>query len=375
VPRDAAGLPAANGKIVFLSIGMSNCTQEFSTFVPLSNADPARSPAVLCVDGAQGGQTAAIIQDPTANFWTVVDQRLANHGASPQQVQVIWFKEADAGPTSGFPAYAQTLQSEFAAIMHVLVARFPNARVCYLASRIYAGYATSALNPEPYAYEQAFSCKWLIEQQINGSASLNFDPSQGPVQAPWCAWGTYNWANGLSPRSDGLVWACADFAADGTHPGASGRAKVAQALFDFLHADPIGAAWYLRAPLPHNYGVGKPSSIQTLPALGWSGTPSLASDDFAVLVAGGLPNTSGLVVYGTRGSDVPFFGATRWVAAPLVRLPLHTLDAQGRTSYPIPILPVLVGTTRFYQAILRDPQQPDGTGVIVSDGLRVVFSD
>jgi hypothetical protein len=375
VPRDAAGQPSPNGKIVFLSIGMSNCTQEFSTFVPLANADPARSPRVACVDGAQGGQTAAIIQDPTANFWTVVDQRLSNQGLSPQQVQVIWFKEADAGPTSGFPAYAQTLQTEFTAIMHVIVARYPNARICYLASRIYAGYATSALNPEPYAYEQGFSCKWLIEQQIAGQPALNFDPARGAVVAPWCAWGTYNWANGLLPRSDGLTWACADFVTDGTHPSASGRAKVAQALFDFLHADPIAGAWYLRAPAPHEYGEGKLSSIGTRPTLGWSGSPSLASDDFSVLVAGGLPNSNGLVFFGARAADLPFFGATRWVASPLSRLAVHALDGAGATSYAIHVQPSMVGTTRFYQALLRDAQQPDGTGVIVSDGLRVVFSD
>jgi len=288
---------------------------------------------------------------------------------------VIWFKEADAGPTSGFPAYAQTLRDEFTAIMHVLVARFPNARVCYLASRIYAGYATSALNPEPYSYEQGFSCKWLIGDQIGGLAALNCDPALGPVQAPWCAWGTYNWANGLVPRSDGLVWACADFVSDGTHPAPSGRTKVAQALLDFLHADPIAGSWYLRAPPPLAYGIGKPSSIGTLPALSWSGTPSLAAGDFVLLVGGGIPNASGLVFVGPQAAQLPFFGATRWVGAPLVRLPVQVLDGSGATSYPIPIQAQMVGTTRFYQAWLRDVLHPDGTGVIVSDGLRVRFSN
>src|SRR5262245_41908529 len=39
-PRDAAGNPSPAGRIVLLSIGMSNTTQEFSTFVPIANADP-----------------------------------------------------------------------------------------------------------------------------------------------------------------------------------------------------------------------------------------------------------------------------------------------------------------------------------------------
>jgi hypothetical protein len=375
VPRDAGGAPAADGKIVFLSIGMSNCSQEFSTFVPLANADSLRNPRVVCVDGAQGGQTASIIQNPAANFWTVVGQRLATAGCTPQQVQVIWFKEADAGPTSGFPAYAQTLRTEFTTIMNVIVSKFPNARVCYLASRIYAGYATSTLNPEPYSYEQGFACKWMIEDQINGLAALNFDPALGPVVAPWCAWGTYNWANGTTPRSDGLTWVCTDFVSDGTHPATSGRAKVAQALFDFVHADPIARSWYLAAPAPSAYGVGKTSSIATLPAMTWGGSPRLSTNDFSVIVHGGLPGSFGLCFFGTTANQAPFYLATRWVGGTLTRLPIHTLDASGSTTYAIPIGAPMVGTTRFYQAFMRDPLHPDGTGVIVSDGLCVRFSN
>ena len=56
--------------------------------------------------------------------------------------------------------------------------------------------------------------------------------------APWIAWGPYLWADGLRGRSDGLVWACADFMEDGVHPSASGRDKVAKMLLDFLHTDP-----------------------------------------------------------------------------------------------------------------------------------------
>ena len=42
VPRNAAGAPDPSGKIVFLSIGMSNCTQEFQRLLQLANADPLK---------------------------------------------------------------------------------------------------------------------------------------------------------------------------------------------------------------------------------------------------------------------------------------------------------------------------------------------
>ena len=376
VPRDAAGNPSATGKVVFLSIGMSNCTQEFSRFVQLANADPLKHPRVQPVDGAQGGQTASIIQNPNAAFWTVVDQRLAAANATPAQVQVIWFKEADASPSSGFPAYAQTLRAEFEACMQVIRDRFPNARIAYLASRIYAGYATTALNPEPYAYEQGFSCKWLIEDQIGGDPGLVFDPADGTVESPWLDWGTYNWADGLVPSADGLTWSCSDFQADGTHPSTSGREKVAQRLLEFVRSDPIAASWYRAAPAPHAYGVGKPTSLGTLPAVAWSGTPSLAAGDFVFRYSGGVPGASGFGFHGPLPAILPFLAgtATRWVASPLIRLPVQALDASGAGAFPIAIAPAMVGTTRFYQGYLRDPAHPDGTGAAVSDALRVVFA-
>jgi len=376
VPRDASGNPSPSGKIVFLSIGMSNCTQEFSRFMQLANADPLKHPAVQPVDGAQGGQTAAIIQDPSANFWTVVDQRLANAGATGAQVQAIWFKEADAGPTSGFPAYASTLKSEFETILGVIRTKFPNARVCYVASRIYAGYATSALNPEPYSYEQGFSCKWTIEDQIAGLPALNYDPALGPVNAPWVDWGTYNWANGLLPRADGLTWLCSDFVSDGTHPSPAGREKVAQALLAFVHSEPT-ASWYLSMPAPHAYGTGKLTSLGTLPVVGWTGAPSFAANDFAFTYTDAMPNKFGLGFQGGSPAMAPFISGTaiRWVGSPLQRLPIRQLDAAGGTSYSIPILPSMVGSTRFYMGWSRDPAHPDGTGLVATNGLRVVFSN
>jgi hypothetical protein len=200
----------------------------------------------VIVDGAQGGQTASIWANPSSAPWATVDQRLTAAGVGPKQVTVAWVKLADAGPTTGWPAYAQTLQAETATVLQNLKARYPNLQLAYLSSRIYAGYASTMLNPEPYAYEGGFSVKWLLEDQLNGSAALNFDPGQGDVRAPWTAWGPYLWADGLNARSDGLTWSCADLSADGTHPAPSGRNKVAQLLLSFVKSDPTATEWFLR---------------------------------------------------------------------------------------------------------------------------------
>ena len=47
VPRDALGNPSDAGKIVLISLGMSNTTQEFSAFKTLADADPNKSDLLI----------------------------------------------------------------------------------------------------------------------------------------------------------------------------------------------------------------------------------------------------------------------------------------------------------------------------------------
>src|SRR5437870_478618 len=70
-PLASNGQPDCNGRIVLLSIGMSNTTQEFSTFKPMADADPQKNPQVTIVDGAEGGQDAEAIKDPSAPYWSL----------------------------------------------------------------------------------------------------------------------------------------------------------------------------------------------------------------------------------------------------------------------------------------------------------------
>lgn len=246
LPRNpSGGVDMANGRIVLLSIGMSNATQEFSVFKGMADSLASKNPRLTIVDGAQGGQTAAIIANRNASFWTVIDQRLAAAGMTRMQVQAAWVKEADASPSSGFPRHAQVLDSEFVLIARNLKYFYPNIALSYWSSRTYGGYATTSLNPEPYAFESGFAVKWTITRQISGDTALAYG---GPSpRAPWLAWGPYLWADGLVPRSDGLTWTCDDFVStDRTHPSATGRRKVAQMLLNFFTADTTAQGWFLR---------------------------------------------------------------------------------------------------------------------------------
>ena len=244
-PLDTLGNPDPAGRIVLISIGMSNATMEFSAFVPKANADPMKNPRVKVIDCAVGGQSADRIDTPSAAYWDSVATRLRGHGSSPLQAQVVWIKEADANPRGGFPAATDTLLRNLATVVRIMKDKLPNLKLAYLTSRIYAGYATSSLNPEPYAYESGFAVKWLIGAQIAGEDSLNWNPDRGPVEAPWLSWGPYLWADGLTARSDGLTWDCSEFVTtDGTHPSTTGRAKVADSLLTFFRRDATTEPWY-----------------------------------------------------------------------------------------------------------------------------------
>src|SRR5450755_1255889 len=91
-PLDALGNPdSTNGRIVMISIGMSNATQEFASkgslnFKTRADADPAKNPQLVIVDGAQSNKDALAWIDPHALTWSVVDERLIASGVTPAQV-------------------------------------------------------------------------------------------------------------------------------------------------------------------------------------------------------------------------------------------------------------------------------------------------
>jgi hypothetical protein len=253
-PRDDDGRPSTDGKIVLLAIGMSNTTQEFSAFAQLANRDRRKKPAVVLVDGAQGGADAAAWvggrrRSPRGDPWRGAEARLTAAGATSAQVQAVWIKQALAGPAryGEFPGHVQALADDLEEIVQMAYERYPNLRVAFLSSRIYAGYASTRLNPEPYAYESAFAVREVITRQIDGNIALNCDPNRGVMRAPVLLWGPYLWADGETPRkSDGLIWRREDFANDGTHPSNEGRRKVADQLLEFFTNNEFGKGVFMR---------------------------------------------------------------------------------------------------------------------------------
>ena len=248
-PLDAEGKPdPVRGRIALISIGMSNTQMEFSRFVDLARLDPAMNPQLVLVNAAQGSRPSTSWTDPDAPAWQTAISRVAAEGITRRQVQVAWIKQAQVG-AGPFPAKAQALQADLAAIARNLKLHFPNLQIAYVSSRTRA-YTLSGLSPEPTAYETGFAVKWLIEQQLVGTGNL------GLQVAPWLSWGPYLWIDGTQPRSDGLVWLCSDTTGDLTHPSSSGRTKVANQLLAFFKTDPTATPWFLAK------SISRPQTVQ-----------------------------------------------------------------------------------------------------------------
>lgn len=275
----AAQIAPIDGKTVFMSVGMSNANFEFGEFITQANADPGVNHTTLAI--VNGAYLSAVACDwtvatgdpyPTCGnthtneYDRVRDDVLAPAGLAEDQVEVVWMEEADPSPMVALPAAnadAYVLETYLGDIARAAQQRYLNLKLMLVSSRIYAGYATTKLNPEPYAYESGFSMKWLIEAQINqirtcGSGTcqvdpiagnLNYNSAYGAVVAPWIAWSAYAWADGMRPRcSDGLEWLQSDFGSDGTHPDKAGDTKWTNLELPYFKASPYTVGWFAERP-------------------------------------------------------------------------------------------------------------------------------
>ena len=263
---DVNGDESPFGKFVLLSIGMGNTTEEWCS---KSSRPPCTSWSLMgraALDPTVNRSTMVIVNGAAdsldAPAWTsaqspaydrIKTARLAPLGLSENQVEIAWVHLADPKPTVSLPADsadAYTFLTNIGLVVRALRTRYPNLELVFISSREYGGYSTNDWNPEPYAYEEGFSVKWAIESQINEMRGQAPNPRAGTLSnakkvAPVMLWGPYMWADGMTPRSDALVWQRADFEDDGVHPSQNGESKVGLMLLDFFKTSPYTRCWFL----------------------------------------------------------------------------------------------------------------------------------
>ena len=137
-PVDANGNPDPNGKIAFLSIGMSIAYDNFQTFVIDAAADLSVNRKLAFVPGAQPRIGAVTWADITHPAWAdIFNYFLPQSGATAQQVQVAWVEAVDSQPSGTFPSDMTTLQSHLETIAQNLHTLFPSIKMVFYNTREY----------------------------------------------------------------------------------------------------------------------------------------------------------------------------------------------------------------------------------------------
>lgn len=257
VPLDADGNPDPKGKYVLLGLGVSISRTMFSTFRLTEQVDPTVNPNLVIVNGAIDGSDSPYWADYTDGVWqSVLNFYLPYENVTPQQVVAVWAMIPHSQPKGTYPSDMTEQTNDVIAAIQNMKKYFPNLKLAYLESMHYGGYAKNdpIILPEPYAYETGFSVQSIIADQINGEPSLNYNPSKGPVMAPWLSWGTYDWANGMIANGDtwynsaDLEWSCSDLGPDGVHASVYGGQKDAALITGFFKTDPTTIPWFLADP-------------------------------------------------------------------------------------------------------------------------------
>lgn len=122
-----------------------------------------------------------------------------------------------------------------------------------------------------------------------------------------------------------------------------------------------------------SYGQGKLNSLGRYPRAEWVGSPSVSDGEFQLTLRNGIPGQGGVVHYGVAPAQQTFMGGTLLASLPLARLASFRISGKGTATVDVPMNSSHVGTTRYYQFIFRDPNQPSGPNVAMSNGVRARF--
>jgi len=224
---------STENQVVVLSLGMSmqqNASAGFLNNGWASGTTPtgtAVNPAFRFINGAVGSKQQNWV-DPNSSVWGRGLTALAQQGLTANDVDVVFYHNAWAGPSSlPFPNHAVNMKESAQITMGLIQEKYPNVQMILVANRHYALSPTSK-HPEPYAYEEGFSWKWLIEDRINCTADCGV----------LIAWYAEEWVPDWANHSEYYV-------DDGLHLSGAGQAASAEIWYSWMSTLPYIAPWYL----------------------------------------------------------------------------------------------------------------------------------
>mgnify|MGYP000316900834 CR=1 FL=1 len=124
---------------------------------------------------------------------------------------------------------------------------------------------------------------------------------------------------------------------------------------------------------PTAYGPAKLHSGGGIATLIVIGDTSFSAGGFTLRIESAVPLRPAMLYSSSASAATSLLGGTLLIAQPFAREIAWQTDALGDASANYAVHAGLVGTTRFYQAVFRDPAHPDATGIGFSKALRIPF--
>jgi hypothetical protein len=175
-------------------------------------------------------------------------------------------------------------------------------------------------------------------------------------------WGDYALTS-LDPTDSSIFWTITEYARAGNSWGTY--------IAELQHAGGSGCDL-------HNYCVTSPNSAGPGSIISYSGTGSVAANNFVVYSYGNPVNQNGIFFMGPNENNIPFGNGRLCVSGALVRYPVTPSDGFGVATYnvdntvPPALGKIVAGSTWKWQYWYRDPMG-GGAFFNLSDALSTLF--
>lgn len=263
-PLNALGEIDLNGIIGFMAVGASNPRTEFNAFTSIAKTHPSIHSSLRWINSCIGGQGIQKMNQASDNYWIQTNKLLDSLGISPQQIQIIWIEtENTANGNTKFPEAAEELADEYLVLLKTIRQLFPQVKICYLAARAYAGYATAVAGGTgkgllaPRDYYNGWAIRFLMDKITSKLPGYYYEGANADI--PFTTWGNYSWSDGDIVRKDGFFLDCqTDVGSDGLHLSLSGEQKIGQLMFNFFASEETAQPW-LFEPITNTSNVNRDS--------------------------------------------------------------------------------------------------------------------
>ncbi|MEP6682502.1 MAG: hypothetical protein ABJA35_04545 [Parafilimonas sp.] len=232
-----------DGKVVFVSLGGSTGGHNMKQLIKMTTDNPATNPYLKLFTCNNGKTDASLkdISDTASSYWKHVEEVIKGSKSSNRQIQVIYLETDDTSTLLIWPQRPIMVKNDLEACLRVFKQKFENIKLVYVLGRTRTFGTKAIWNKEPSPYYFGWSCKWAIEDQINGVRGTQYKGEN--AVSPMITWGFYQWADSLPRKTDEFYWRESE-TADGLHATAIGQDTLATRFQNFLLTDRYASIWY-----------------------------------------------------------------------------------------------------------------------------------